>query len=69
MDQILLIIMGLWVGGALLFAGVSVLCLVCYVPYIIYKDKKEHYNAPLLDHESKLHIIFLLLFIGMWFVV
>ena len=40
MDQILLIIMGLWVGGALLFAGASVLCLVCYVPYVIYKDRK-----------------------------
>ena len=68
MEQLLIVLMGLWMGLTFIvcFSGV-VWLLFIYTPYIIYKNK-NNLSIP-LSNESIVWLSFLLIYIGIWFVV
>jgi len=68
MEQILIVLMGLWMGLTVIvcFSGLVWLVLI-YTPYLIYKNRSNLSMG--LSTETNLLGLFLLIFIGMWFVV
>tara|TARA_Y100000593_G_scaffold31036_1_gene61347 strand:+ start:2684 stop:2890 length:207 start_codon:yes stop_codon:yes gene_type:complete len=68
MEQILIVLMGLWMGLTVIvcFSGLVWLVLI-YTPYLIYKNRSNLSMG--LSTETNLLGLFLLFFIGIWFVV
>tara|TARA_Y100000593_G_C4058224_1_gene213110 strand:+ start:226 stop:432 length:207 start_codon:yes stop_codon:yes gene_type:complete len=68
MEQLLIVLMGLWMGLTVIVCCSGVVWLLfIYTPYIVYKNR-NNLSIP-LSNETLVWLSFLLIYIGVWFVV